>query len=102
MNVASGGRPVAYGHNGFRRQPPSIVNDALSRDQMHILVEIPLYAMGLRFCAPGPGALIAPNPAGIRVHPQTPLGPTRLAAVLFLDYLGRHIRSCYHALSRPA
>ncbi|MFT4027887.1 MAG: IS200/IS605 family transposase [Novosphingobium sp.] len=83
----------------------TIVNGALSKDHVHMFIEIPPHvsvADFVRRAKPvlslSKGAFVTQNPAGVRAHPQTLLGPALLATRDFsttsgniiMRYLDRH------------
>ena len=79
----------------------TIINGALSRDHVHLFVEIPPPGLGQRLRPPGKGPLVTQNPAGVRAHSQALLGSTLLATRLVLDHVRQHHRWHRHAPSRP-
>lgn len=52
----------------------TILNGALSKDHVHMFVEIPPRVSASDFVRRAKRALIAQNSAGVRAHPQTILG----------------------------
>ena|GEM_PF-2339577 len=70
----------------------TIVHGVLSRDHVHMFVEIPPHVLVSDFVPPCQGPVIAQNPAGVRTYPQALPGPTLLATRILLDHLRQHHR----------
>jgi REP element-mobilizing transposase RayT len=79
----------------------TIVNGALSRDHVHMFVEIPPHVSVSDLVRRAKGALFTQDPAGVRTHPQTLLGPTLLAKRLSLNHIRQRHRRNRYAISRP-
>jgi len=70
----------------------TIVHGVLSRDHVHMFVEIPPHVLVSDFVPPCQGPVIAQNPAGVRTYPQALPGPTLLATRILFDHLRQHHR----------
>ena len=74
----------------------TIINGALSRDHVHMFVEIPPHISVSDFVRRAKGRssrnIHTQDPAGVRTYPQTILGSEVLATRLFLNHLRQHHR----------
>ena len=69
----------------------TIVHGVLSRDHVHMFVEIPPHVSVSDFVR-RQGQVITQDPAGVRTYPQALLGTALLATWLFLHHIRQHHR----------